>query len=77
LTRKDQPFAWTDRYIIKLKKRLTSALVLVIPYIEKPFELYCDASHQGLSCVLMPEKEQLHMLQGNSKFMREIILLMT
>ncbi|XP_052734084.1 uncharacterized protein LOC128196633 [Vigna angularis] len=40
----------------ELKLKLTSALVLVIPDMTKPFEVYCDASHQGLGCVLMQEK---------------------
>jgi len=60
LTRKNQPFAWTDRCeqsFIELKKRLTSAPVLVIPDTNKPFEVYCDASHQGLGGVLMQEKK--------------------
>ena len=35
---------------------LTSAPVLVIPYTGKPFEVYCDVSHQGLGCVLMQER---------------------
>ncbi|XP_017423559.1 uncharacterized protein LOC108332764 [Vigna angularis] len=59
LTRKDHPFAWTDRCessFQELKKKLTSAPVLVIPDTSKPFEVYCDASHQGLGCVLMQEK---------------------
>ncbi|XP_052732384.1 uncharacterized protein LOC128196192 [Vigna angularis] len=59
LTRKDQPFAWTDRCeasFQELKVKLTSAPVLVIPDTSKPFEVYCDASHQGLGCVLMQEK---------------------
>ena len=59
LTRKDQPFAWTDRCeesFLKLKQKLTSAPVLVIPDTGKPFEVYCDASHQGLGCVLMQER---------------------
>ena len=35
---------------------MTSALVLVIPDASKPFEVYYDASHQGLGCVLMQDK---------------------
>ncbi|WVZ19293.1 hypothetical protein V8G54_006615 [Vigna mungo] len=41
LTRKDHPFAWTDRCeesFQELKQRLTSAPVLVIPDTGKPFE---------------------------------------
>ena len=60
LTRKDQPFAWTDKCeesFRELKQRLTSAPVLVIPDVSKPFEVYCDASHQGLGCVLMQERK--------------------
>ncbi|XP_052723874.1 uncharacterized protein LOC128193804 [Vigna angularis] len=59
LTRKDQLFAWTDRCeasFQELKVKLTSAPMLVIPDTSKPFEVYCDASHQGLGCVLMQEK---------------------
>ncbi|XP_052736041.1 uncharacterized protein LOC108336753 [Vigna angularis] len=59
LTRKDHPFAWTDRCeesFQELKRKLTSAPVLVIPDTAKPFEVYCDASHQGLGCVLMQER---------------------
>ncbi|XP_052723852.1 uncharacterized protein LOC128193787 [Vigna angularis] len=59
LTRKDQSFAWTDRCegsFQELKNKLTSAPVLVIPDAAKPFVVYCDASHQGLGCVLMQEK---------------------
>jgi len=60
LARKDQPFAWTNRCeesFMELKYRLTSAPVLVIPDVSKPFEVYCDASHQGLGCVLMQERK--------------------
>ena len=38
-----------------MKKRLTTALVLVMPNIHKSFDVYCDASKLGLGCVLMQE----------------------
>jgi len=36
---------------------LTSAQILVILDVGKPFKVYYDASHLGLSCVLMQEKK--------------------
>jgi len=60
LTRKDQAFTWTDKCeesFQELKRRLTSAPILVIPDVGKPFDVYCDASHLGLGCVLMQEKK--------------------
>jgi hypothetical protein len=39
----------------ELKKRLTTAPVLTIPNIEKPFLIYYDAFGQGLGCVLMQD----------------------
>jgi len=59
LTRKDQPFSWTDECEIcfeDMKRRLTTAPILAIPDTAKMFEVYCDASYQGLRCVLMQEK---------------------
>jgi len=55
-TRKDKPFYWTDEYescFEDMKKRLTTAPILEIPDTTKTFEVYCDASYQGLGCVLM------------------------
>jgi len=60
LTRKEQPFTWTDKCeesFEELKRRLTSAPILVIPDVGNPFEVYYDASHLGLNCVLMQEKK--------------------
>ena len=60
LTRKDQPFTWTNKCeesFQELKRKLTSAPILVIPNVRKPFEVYCDASHLELGCVLMQEKK--------------------
>jgi len=59
LTRKDQPFSWTNKCeecFEEMKKRLTTAPVLATPDTSKKFEVYCDASYQGLGCVLMQEK---------------------
>ena len=58
LTRKDQPFSWTEKCeecFEEMKKRLTTAPVLSIPDTSKKFKVFCDASYQGLGCVLMQE----------------------
>jgi hypothetical protein len=39
----------------ELTKRLTTAPVLTMPDMEKPFSIYCDASGQGLGCALMQD----------------------
>jgi len=39
-----------------MKKRLTTALMLAIPDTSKKFEVFCDASYQGLGCMLMQER---------------------
>ena len=40
----------------ELKKRLSTAPLLVLPDLSKNFSIYCDASRQGLGCVLMQEE---------------------
>jgi len=53
-------FAWTEqceRSFEELKRRLTNAHVLTIPDINQPFDVFCDASYQGLGCVLMQNKK--------------------
>jgi hypothetical protein len=58
LLRKDKKFVWSEaceRSFQELKRRLTSAPVLVLPDNQKSFIIYCDASRQGLGCVLMQE----------------------
>nr|KYP39326.1 Retrovirus-related Pol polyprotein from transposon 17.6 [Cajanus cajan] len=56
LTRKDQTFVWTDaceQSFQELKRRLTTSPVLVLPETGEHFDVFSDASHQGLGCVLM------------------------
>jgi hypothetical protein len=58
LLEKDKQFKWTpacESSFQELKKRLTTAPVLVMPDMEKPFSIYSDASGQGLGCVLMQD----------------------
>jgi hypothetical protein len=58
LLEKDKKFECTsacEASFQELKKRLTTAPILVMPDIEKPFSIYCDASGQGLGCVLMQD----------------------
>ncbi|XP_061347001.1 uncharacterized protein LOC133292588 [Gastrolobium bilobum] len=46
-----------DMSTIKLKDKLTTAPVLILPDPKKRFEIYCDASKYGLGCVLMQERK--------------------
>jgi hypothetical protein len=55
---KVKTFEWTPRReasFQELKKRLTTAPVLTMLDMEKSFSIYCDASGQGLGCVLMQD----------------------
>ena len=58
LLKKDKKFVWTEaceKSFQELKRKLTTAPVLVVPDIHKSFEVYCDASRKGLGCVLMQD----------------------
>jgi hypothetical protein len=58
LLKNDTKFNWSSRCneaFEQLKVLLTTALVLAQPDIEKPFDVYCDASGSDLGCVLMQE----------------------
>jgi hypothetical protein len=58
LLEKDREFKWTSACqssFEELKKQLTTTHVLVMPDLQKSFDIYCDASRQGLGCVLMQE----------------------
>ena len=56
LTRKEVKFEWNDsceRAFQELKRRLTSAPILVVSERGQEYSVYCDASKDGLGCVLM------------------------
>jgi hypothetical protein len=56
LLEKDRKFEWTpacEASFQELKKQSMTAPILVMPDTEKQFSIYCDASGQGLGCVLM------------------------
>jgi hypothetical protein len=58
LLEKDAKFIWSEKCqanFEELKKILTIAPVLILPDLSKDFSIYCDASRQGLGCVLMQE----------------------
>jgi len=58
LLQKDEKFVWTpecEEAFHELRTLLTSAPVLAQPDIEKPFDVFCDASCISLGCVLMQE----------------------
>jgi hypothetical protein len=58
LLAKGNTYEWTPRCetsFQELKKRLTTAPVLTMADMKKPFLIYCDASGQGLGCVLMQD----------------------
>jgi hypothetical protein len=58
LLEKNKAFEWTTECqasFEELKKRLTSARVLILPNLTKKYDIYCDALRRGLGCVLMQE----------------------
>ena len=56
LTRKGVKFEWGDlceQAFKELKRRLTLAPILIVPEREPMYTVYCDASKDGLGCVLI------------------------
>ena len=56
LTRKEVKFDWDDRCeeaFQELRRRLTTAPILIVPDMGQGYTVYCDASRAGLGCVLM------------------------
>jgi hypothetical protein len=58
LLEKGAKFKWSpqcEEVFLTLKKLLTTTPVLSQPDIEKPFDVYCDASDTGIGGVLMQD----------------------
>ena len=56
LTRKQVKFEWNDlceQAFQELKMRITSAPILIVPKKQQMYTVYCNASKDGLGCVLM------------------------
>ena len=56
LTQKEVNFEWNEqceKAFQELKMRLTSAPILIVPERGQMYTVYCDASKDGLGCVLM------------------------
>ena len=59
LTRNEVKFEWNDlceRAFQEMKRRLTSALIRIVLEGGQMYTVYCDASKNGLGCVLMQSK---------------------
>jgi hypothetical protein len=59
---KKEKFNWTEsceKSFQELKRRLTTAPVLTLPDIQRDFAVHCDASRQGLGCVLMQDGKEV------------------
>jgi transposase InsO family protein len=71
LLEKGREFNWDEKCqnsFDQLKTRLMSPLVLVMPDLQKGFDIYCDACGQGLGCVLMQER---HVIAYASRQLRK------
>nr|AAM01170.2 Putative retroelement [Oryza sativa Japonica Group]ABB46922.1 retrotransposon protein, putative, Ty3-gypsy subclass [Oryza sativa Japonica Group] len=58
LLKKEEKFVWSpqcEKAFQTLKEKLVSSPVLILPDTRKDFVVYCDASRQGLGCVLMQD----------------------
>jgi hypothetical protein len=60
LLKKDNKFVWTpkcEESFQAIKEKLTTVPVLTLPDIHQSFVILCDASRQGLGCVLMQNEK--------------------
>jgi hypothetical protein len=75
LLEKDAKFKWSpqcEENFLTLKKLLPIAPVLAQPDIEKPFDVYCDASGTGIRGVLMQDGRAMLMLHDNYDAIKSI-----
>ena len=66
---KEVKFEWNylcERAFKELKIRLTSAPILIVPERRQMYIVYCDASKDGLGCVLMQSERVV--AYGSQKF---------
>jgi ribonuclease HI len=71
LLEKGREFKWDEKCqesFDQLKERLMSPPVLVMPDLQKGFDIYCDECGQGLGCVLMQEG---HVIAYTSRQLRK------
>ena len=62
LLKNQSKFVWSsdcEEAFQTLKRLLTTVPVLAQPDIEKPFDVYCDASGIGIGCVFVAEPPKL------------------
>ena len=62
LTKKNVKFVWSKKEndaFEKLKGKLISEPVLVLPDLSKPFEVQCDACGHSLGAVLLQERHAI------------------
>jgi ribonuclease HI len=71
LWEKGKEFKWTvecQESFDQLRSKLMAAPVLIMPDLKKNFDIYCDASRQGMGCVLMKEG---HIIAYTSRQLRK------
>jgi hypothetical protein len=60
LTQKNELYVWKEdceRSFMELKRRLCTVPVLALPEMGKPYEVYTDASNEGLDRVLIQQRK--------------------
>jgi hypothetical protein len=78
LTKKDVPFAWKEEEeaaFSKLKEIVTSAPVLILPQVDRPFHIEADGSGVATGAVLSqvsPEDDKWHPVAFLSKSLSEV-----